>query len=581
MSTIHSFIRDHKINIVLFLCAIAIGAACAAPFFFARYEPSTSAPSPWHLIQTHDMGTHYNVMQQFDKTLRSGVIYPRWLADTNYGYGVATMVYYPPNIFYLSSLIHIFVRDWTVTLFVLSALGLALSGFALYWLARLFFGRPASATAAFIYILLPYHQIDLYWRGALPELIGFIFIPLIIRFTYLLGTHGRPRHYAALGLLYGLYVMTHLPVSYIFTYALALYVGLWALFVKDWKILLRVGLGMMLGIGISAIYWLPAALESKAAYEWVSVVFEYHKSYLSPFSDEGDVFTHLIRKIYVYQFALLIVSVIVYFLAKLRSNKNSEAQDDNAQFAIQRQIWLWIVMSFVTILMVTKLSSPVSKLIPRIEVAVPPFRWLVIASAFLALVIAAALEHLFKRSTGSQILMWSYRTAMAAILILNLWLAFAGVMKGAMANPTYYPPKDFLDAGWIPTGAKQAEEMPQTNQAIIAYGGYPEIIRWDPEYREIKTITTIPAFLRLKTYNFPGWTAYVDGQVTPIVSDLSGAQTIQIPIGEHKVIVKFKNTPTRNFGTAISLLCLLGVCGLFVYDWKFRAASREKAEIDD
>jgi len=578
MSIFHSFIRDHKINIALFLGALAIGVACAAPFFFSRYEPSTSGQSPWHIINTHDMGTHYNVMQQFDKTLRSGAIYPRWLADTNYGYGVATMVYYPPNIFYLCSLIHLFVRDWTVTLFVFAALGLALSGFALYWLARLFFGRPASIAAAFIYMLLPYHQIDLYWRGALPEFLGFVFIPLILRFTYLLGSYGRPRHYAVLGLLYGLYVMTHLPVSYIFTYALALYVGLWALFAKDWKILLRVGFGMMIGIGISAIYWLPAALESKAAYEWVSVVFEYHKSYLAPFSDEGDVFTHLIRKIYVYQFALLIVSIVVYFLAKPRGSTNPESQNDTAQLVTQRQTWLWIILSLVTMLMVTSVSSPVSKLIPRIEVAVPPFRWLVIASAFLALVMAAALDRLFKGNATSQILIWSYRTVMVAILVLNLWLAFAGVMKSALSNPTYYPPPDFLDAGWIPAGAAQAEQMPKTDQAVIAYGGSPEVIRWDPEYREIKTTTTMPAFLRLKTYNFPGWTAFVDGQATPIVSDLSGAQIIQIPTGEHKVIVKFKNTPPRNFGTAISLLSFLGVCGLFAYDRKFKILLRKQTE---
>src|SRR5688572_9321567 len=134
-------------SIALVLFALAIGAASVAPFFFSRHEINPQTNEVSRLIYTHDLGTHVTIMKQFDDGLRSGVLYPRWLADTDHGYVIATMIYYPPNVFYMCSIIHIFVRDWIDTMFVLAALSVALSGMALFWFLRLFYGRAASCGA--------------------------------------------------------------------------------------------------------------------------------------------------------------------------------------------------------------------------------------------------------------------------------------------------------------------------------------------------------------------------------------------------------------------------------------------------
>src|SRR5581483_5464656 len=109
--------------------------------------------------------------------------------------------------YYATTLVNAVFNDWPTTLFVLMTLMMAGAGLALYAVSRLFFSRVASAAAAALYVLLPYHLIDLYWRGALPEIFGFVFMPLVFYFAYKAGSRGARRHIAGLGLMYGLHLV--------------------------------------------------------------------------------------------------------------------------------------------------------------------------------------------------------------------------------------------------------------------------------------------------------------------------------------------------------------------------------------
>ena len=153
-------------------------------------------------------------------------------------------------------------------------------------------------------MLLPYHQVDLYLRGAFPELIGFINIPLVLYFAYKVGTEGRWRHYAGLAFFYGLHWLTHLPVALLFSYALAFYAVVWAARERDLKIAVRIGIGMALGLVVSAIYWLPAAVEAKYIYEYASSLFPYHAMYVNP-TPTDDLFGRIIQ--HSFRFTVLFV----------------------------------------------------------------------------------------------------------------------------------------------------------------------------------------------------------------------------------------------------------------------------------
>ena len=74
-------------------------------------------------------------------------------------------------------------------------------------------------------------------------------------------------------------------------------------------------------------------------------------------------------------------------------------------------------------------------------------------------------------------------------------------------------------------------------------GGAVEITRWDPQDREVQVRVDKPSIVRLKTYNFPGWTARIDGKAVPMLSDKDGVQQVEAPPGIHRIQASFRNTP--------------------------------------
>ena len=79
---------------LLAISAITISTAALIPFFFSRVERVPGSDKVLRLIDSHDLWMHLYVVEQFDKVLRSGVIYPRWIPDINRGYGLLNMIYY-------------------------------------------------------------------------------------------------------------------------------------------------------------------------------------------------------------------------------------------------------------------------------------------------------------------------------------------------------------------------------------------------------------------------------------------------------------------------------------------------------
>ena len=131
-------------KLALIALVLLLAGLIVAPFYFSRSVTKPDGHREWALIATHDLPNYIPMMQQFDKVLRSGDLYPRWNPDFNRGYGTATANFYPPGTFYATSLINFVLDNWTVTLFILCALSLAGSGFTFYLLSRAFYGRFAS-----------------------------------------------------------------------------------------------------------------------------------------------------------------------------------------------------------------------------------------------------------------------------------------------------------------------------------------------------------------------------------------------------------------------------------------------------
>ncbi|HVF90650.1 MAG TPA: 6-pyruvoyl-tetrahydropterin synthase-related protein [Blastocatellia bacterium] len=551
--------RQRRKRLVLYAAvALLIGTSAVAPFYLSRREKSAETGEVYKLFVTHDLVMHLPQAQEFDRVLRSGVIYPRWLPNVNHGYGVVTMNFYPPGQFYLMSLFNAIFGDWVNGLFALSALGLAGSGLAFYLYARVFLGRTGSAAAAILYMLLPFHILNLYWQGAIPQFLGYAFIPLVMYFAYKSGRRGEPRNLAALGLIYGLYLLTHLPVSYLFTYVLALYAVVWTISERDWKIGLRIASGMALGLFLSAIYWLPAALESKYIYEWATELLPYHKTYFT-LPLPTDHFLILINLVFAIQLLTLITALAILAQTAFKGRPVYDGMDREAT----RQVRIWVVMAVLTTLFNTAPASLILRFVPRIQVATPAWRWLVIAGFFACLLVAAAIEKLWAASRKPFWAISPGRAGVVIVFVITFYFSARYVIFEALSSPTYKPPAVYVDSGFTPKGAVPPHLLPDVPPVRLEPGGgVAEIKRWDAQNREVHVSSEKPGFLRLKTYNYPGWVAKIDGKPVEVKTDLYGSQMVEMPSGEHDVEVSFVNTMPRTTGTIVSGLALLAIVGL-------------------
>lgn len=544
---------------------LLLSAAVVSPFYLSRHKLGASDTEGLRVISTHDMPSHLTVMQQFDKVLRSGVPYPRWLPDINRGYGIATMNFYPPLFYYLTSLVNAVIGDWIDTLLVISVLTLAVSGLAFYLLARLFYERLASIVAALFYMLLPYCLLDLFWRGALPEFMGFAFMPLILYFAYRVGTEGRLQQYAGLGLFYGLHLLTHLPVALLFSYALVFFAAVWSIKERNWRIGARLAGAMSIGLLLSAVYWLPAALETRYAYEYTSGLFPYHGSYITllDVSDKGFLpdFFRILNQVFVV--GALGLAGLVVVLRVLDKNRNEEGG-----MRRWRPLSMWTVMAIAATFMSTSFSIYISKMLPKIQVAVPAWRWLAIAGMFTSLLVAAALDLLQRRSDLRPRVLWACRIAAALIIALSFGVSIRSSIIKPLSNPTYHPPGsagDVVESGLTPRDSTHPENLVDTQLASTQpVTAQIEPSKWDPEDREVHTRADQPTTLRFKTYNFPGWTARIDGRVVPMLSDKDGVQQVEVPAGIHVVQATFENTPPRTAGTLLSGVGVLLILGLSI-----------------
>lgn len=128
---------------------------------------------------THDGQIHMYRIRALADALRAGVLYPRWFPDYSFGYGYPVLNYYPPLLYYPSALLNLAGLDMVASLRLPLAAGFAFSALWMFRLARLFFAVWPAVACAICYQFHPYRMLDLFERGAFPELAAFMWLPLV------------------------------------------------------------------------------------------------------------------------------------------------------------------------------------------------------------------------------------------------------------------------------------------------------------------------------------------------------------------------------------------------------------------
>src|SRR5262249_43538257 len=109
-------------------------------------------------------------------------------------------------------------------------------------------------------------------------------------------------------------------------------------------------------------------------------------------------------------------------------------------------------------------------------------------------------------------------------------------------------------------------EVPQMERAtLISKKGEVSIEKWQPESRLLRVRADANDTLRIRTFNFPGWTATVNGAPAPIITGTTYQEiTIPLAAGESKVQIEYLDTPVRQLGKRITQLAFVILLALMI-----------------
>jgi hypothetical protein len=546
--------RAKPINIIAFAVIISIGFILTLPAI------------AYGIFGAHDILLHLNWYKCFADQLWDGELYPRWLLGMNSGLGSPTFFYYAPIPYYFTSLFYLFklgeVPIWSQLIFS-AALALVASGFTAYlWLKDLT-NRKIALIGAVIYMSLPYHwAIDIYYRFAFTEYWTFVWIPLILYFSRKM-IKGSRLAVPGVAISYALLAMTHLPTTLMFSVLPIFYIAFMTPRQLRLNIVKKMIFAMFLGIGLAAIYLLPAMTMQ----EYVSLkeiatrpFFYYENNFLLEFNRLIEKSKNLVV-FRVYLSILLVLMVGVFSCAFSIARKNIKK-------AVRVESNYWVIVAIASSFMTLPLSTPVWKLLPMLQKVQFPWRFHVVLTVATTALITIGIHSLNQTGRGFS---KKISTIGGLLLITTLFSGFV-ITYINIGLPNFEVEQDFLlsvDAPeYRPTwSSKEVFEQYVANQAekdspkveVTQGQGSLSIQQWLPRKILLETNATTDVELTLKQLYYPGWTAKIDGtkQLPLTPSQPEGLVRLKVPRGQNQVRVTLEAGVEERLGQVISAVCVV------------------------
>lgn len=242
------------------LLVIMLSLIAAWPMIFYADLPHTNA-SENYVYRAAD----------YAEAFQEGRLYPRWSANALSGYGAPIPHYYPPGAAYIAALLQILLTDDPVlAVRLVYIFALCGCGVAVYALVTRHTGATVGLLASVLFVYSPYVSLVApQVLGDLPGVISLALIPTLLWAIDRLITANRPSDVILVAFSTAGLGLTSIRATFVGLLVAGIF-ALWA----GWRVgqpraILRVLLGILLGIGLAGFYWLPALLEHDAVH-WQS-----------------------------------------------------------------------------------------------------------------------------------------------------------------------------------------------------------------------------------------------------------------------------------------------------------------------
>jgi hypothetical protein len=540
---------------------------------------------------------------------QDGVLYPRLFSHFGFGYGQAVFNYYAPLSYVPGALLSALgvspevSAEWTV------ALGFVLAALAAYGMGKYVWGRGGGIVAAIVYTYFPYRLADAYLRGAIPEHMAFVFLPLIIWRTVAAFREPNPvpsylwcaLAWAGLAYTHNLTLLLMAPVWLLFALLLA---------IRSDKLNRFWGTAgaVVLGAGLSAALWLPFLAESKLVGIGLGVSDGY-RNHLAPLRELIQL-----RPVYHYRAshgvgvaehplgwpAVLFAALSAAWLiaAPLRRKRIPDAG----------VAWFGLGLFAVTSLLTTAPALPVWRLAqPVIAQLQYPWRFMTLAALGLSLaagVLAVSATQDGRPTTPADTQAGPGRFAYiwgGVVLALSIVYIAYGLARVPIAPLSLAPAEAWSTARmWADDAAAgqvgatwTGEFLPQTVREQRWALGRPlegardgQPLKPPPFVRLASTgydrLTLAfdanpPPQVRLHQFHLPAWWAYLDGErVATYPSGEMGLVTVDVPAGTRQVAFRFG--PSRA-AVASAVVVVVAALAWALLAWSHRWNARRRDQI--
>jgi hypothetical protein len=571
------------------------------------------------LPNTADGPAHLMRQVELDQAWQQGIFYPRWAADLALGHGLPLFNYAPPVLYQMTQVLRVLGLPLDEAMKGTIILNFELYSLGMFLFARRVFGSPAALLAAAGYVYAPYRLREAFIQGNYGQFTGLAFYPLILWAFHGLITDRRPRRFilpaslAWSGLLLSHNISTMLFGPLFIAYLVFLLVRRGSrqqeVRPRRWR---RLGLTLFatgLGLGLSALFWLPAFGErDQIRLEGITAgFFDFRQSFISLAElvaaprplDLAAMNPEFPLALGLGQLAGAVLAILFLVvgtgLVPLagRATAPRHLPGTVARF-LKQPVQAHLIFFGLALTAYAFLALPGSRTlwetIPLLELAEFPWRMLgpaVMAAAFLSggtfYLLSKQLRNLNPRlpiKTISRLNAIVLLIGILSFVIFNLYYlvpaqfirwgtpsiedAFAyEVQSGAIGTTSTgeflprwaerFPAPEALqpdyEAGRRPQKVDPASLPPAASAKMLAHRAQSDRI-------EIETPEAFGATIR--TLYWPGWEARLDGRPLPIaVTALTGLIRVDIPPGQHQLELRLADTPLRNIANIISMLSLV------------------------
>ena len=572
------------------------------------------------ILGTADGMAHKFRVVSFVRSLTEGNLRPSWMADEAMGYGSPIFLFNYLLPYYAIGILILFGIGIKTATQIYLALAVVFSGIAMYLLVQSMWGKKAGVVSSIAYAAAPYHLLAVYIYEAWGEATAFIFSPLILYLSLKLINEKNksealnPKHetnlndrnpnvqnvfnqlririlkivsnfdirisnFLLLILAWFLFFLSHNPSVVMFTPILLGFT--WIITKGKFRLLVYPVAALILGILLSAFFWLPA-LTMNYLIKYPDLITQemlLRPKFFKSMTNLAGVAFETVKKgnAAYYDFSLGLPILIgglvtVGFFGFLRFKKKK----------IKTVYSIWLVGSvavfFGSLYLANYYSNWVWEIFKPLNFIVYPYRFL-----FPATFAGSLMLGFIGRS----------RILVSAIIIVlslvsakpytNPWLDIFPYPDDYFhqPHPTFYAPTTKKIMGtveFLPAGADIKHLADVENNYLITQK-LPDKFSFSKEAKIISQNVAVETqsvtyeapqqqLLTVATHAFPNWEAKLDGKNHVLRPDLAGRITAVVPAGRHVLTLRFGKTPVERIADTLSLITLGGLVLLVILQSK-------------